>query len=109
MAILATGAGLMGFAGNAMAIGDTGTGGSGNATLVGPVVAPVEANGIATNAAQHVNANVCDTSAAVLGANVPVGPKSTDCTAASTSGGVHNGNNDGQGFRGGSGGDHHAN
>ncbi|MEU2415194.1 hypothetical protein ABZ736_28040 [Streptomyces sp. NPDC013099] len=34
----------------AHAIGDTGTGGSGNATLLGPLVAPTEVNGKAVSA-----------------------------------------------------------
>jgi hypothetical protein len=64
--------------------------GSGIASLTGPIVAPVEADslGAAGNAAQHVNANVCDVNAAVLGSALPGAPRSTDCTAASTSGGL---------------------
>ncbi len=55
----------------------------GPAALVGPVLAPVEANGVAGDAAQHVNSNVCDTTASVLGEGLGA-PRGTDCTASST-------------------------
>ncbi|KAA2256099.1 hypothetical protein F0L68_27020 [Solihabitans fulvus] len=76
-------------------LSDTGNGaGQGAASLTGPIMIPIEANrlgegagqGAAENAAQHVNANVCDVSAAVFGATPPVGPKSSDCTDAATAG-----------------------
>ncbi|GGU26351.1 hypothetical protein GCM10010178_18370 [Lentzea flava] len=74
-------------------VSDTGTAGTGAASLTGPIIVPIEANrlgegaaqGAAQNAAQHVNANVCDVAAdvGVLGSpTAPIGGKTTECDAA---------------------------
>ncbi|MFD5830606.1 hypothetical protein [Lentzea sp. NPDC060358] len=83
---VATAGSLLAMATAAGATTDLGPAGNGNASLVGPVVVPVEANNVATNAAQHVNTNVCDTAATVLGISVPVETLGADCTTPAESG-----------------------
>ncbi|WP_030709657.1 hypothetical protein [Streptomyces griseus] len=79
----------MAMASTTAAVADDAPTGNGLASLVGPVLAPPEAgeaDAPAVSPGEHVNANACDTSSAVLGADLPTGPKATDCTAASTAG-----------------------
>ncbi|MET9104239.1 hypothetical protein [Streptomyces antibioticus] len=71
--------------GAGVAVADDGDAALDNTTLLGPVIAPILADGAAGNAAQNVNANVCDVSAALLGALVePVA--AAVCTGAAQNG-----------------------
>ncbi|MET9134727.1 hypothetical protein [Streptomyces antibioticus] len=65
--------------GAGVAVADDGDAALDNTTLLGPVVNPIFAPGLATNAAQNVPATLCAVSSPILG--VLGGPGATNCEA----------------------------
>ncbi|RJQ76668.1 hypothetical protein D5S17_17550 [Pseudonocardiaceae bacterium YIM PH 21723] len=88
LAVLATGASLMGLAGNASA-DDIHAGGTDNTSLLGPVMVPVHAPGVAGNAAQNVPVTLCHTNLPILGVGLPAN-NTGGCSTSITNGNTFN-------------------